>query len=474
MPERGRYGMNDFVITDCTVVDPLNEIKRQTAVAIRDGKISEVGDGVQGRRYASFPGAVLMPGIIDTHVHCADWIGGPLSFGMLARAGVATAVDLAGPARVVLDLMAEYGSGINLAVIEALYPGVSVEGNDPTREEIRSVLERAVRDGALGLKLIGGHYPLTPEASSAAIRAATDRRCYVAVHSGSTLNGSNMKGVLDSIEFADGRPFHLAHINAYCRGMVLEDPKDELKVLLGALTEHPEIISESHLGPYNGTNGRCVKGVPESHITRNCLRMGGYPETEEGLRRAFADGYALCVWEDLKGVNEYVAGQAALDYWTARGQDVVCSFPVNDREIAFLCATARNADRGFIIDALSSDGGGIPRNFMISYGYLLVEWGAWSLDEYVRKNSLVPARMLGLPNKGHLSQGADADITVFDPTERRVLLTMVGGRIVYAGGALLGSGGALLCLEEGGEAARKRGLSCQAVDLERSMLYGGR
>lgn len=278
--------MNDLVIHGCTVVDPENGVRRPTSVAIREGKISEVGDGANGRRSASFPGAILMPGIIDTHVHCADWIGGPLAFGMLARAGVTTAVDLAGPVTVVLDQMAEHGAGINLAVAEAIYPGVNVGGSSPSYEDISRLLERSVAEGAFGLKLIGGHYPLTPEASSAVIRAATDRRCYVAVHSGSTRNGSNMNGALDSVDFAAGRPFHLAHINAYCRGAVLEDPKKELEVLLKALEEHPEIVSEFHTSPLNGTNGRCVDGVPESHITRNCLKMGGYPQTEAGLRSA--------------------------------------------------------------------------------------------------------------------------------------------------------------------------------------------
>ncbi|NLA91544.1 MAG: amidohydrolase, partial [Synergistaceae bacterium] len=67
--------MNDFVIRGCTVVDPKNGINKATSVAIRDGKIAGVGDDVKGRRFASFEGAVLMPGIIDSHVHCSDWIG---------------------------------------------------------------------------------------------------------------------------------------------------------------------------------------------------------------------------------------------------------------------------------------------------------------------------------------------------------------------------------------------------------------
>lgn len=466
--------MNDFVIHDCTVVDPKNNIQRQTSIAIEGKKIAEVGDEAKGRRFASFPGAVLMPGVIDTHVHCTDWIGGSSGYKMLAREGVTTAVDLAGPASDILDQLAEHGAGINLLVIEAIRPGINLGNSNPTHGEIYDLLDRSTAEGAIGLKLIGGHYPLTEEATRAVFEVAVERRSYIAVHSGSQKNGSNMNGALDSIEFAGGRPFHLAHINAYCRGTVLDDPKEELKIILKELAEHPEIISEFHTAPLNGTSAKCSDGVPESHVTRNCLTMGGYPETEAGLRNAFLEGYAHCMCRNADGLNDYLVGQKALDYWISKKQNVTCSFPVNNREIAFLCATGRKENGEYVIDALSSDGGGIPRNFIIRNGYLLVEWGAWTLNEFVQRTSYVPSKMMGLVNKGHLTPGADADITVFDPATRKVLLTVVGGNVVFAGNTLIGKGGTLFCLKEGGDAAKRRGIPFETLDIENSMLYAGR
>ncbi|MGI6782688.1 MAG: amidohydrolase family protein [Aminivibrio sp.] len=466
--------MNDFVIRGCTVVDPKNNVNKLTSVAIKDGKISEVGDNAKGRRFANFDGAVLMPGIIDTHVHCSNWIGGPASFKMLARAGVTTALDLSGPADVVLDQIAEHGSGINILITEAVYPGVNVKDSNPSYEELNRLLETAISEGAIGFKLLGGHYPLTPEACSAAIKTAADRRCYMAIHAGSVKNGSNMKGALDAIDFAEGRPFHLAHVNSYCRGAVLGRPKEELQTLLKALNEHREVISEFYTARFNGTGGKCAGGLPESHVTRNCLRAGGFPETEAGLKQAFEASFAHCVRENMDGLNEYITGRAALEYWKEMDQNVTCAFPVNDREVAFLCGTSKNEAGEYIIDAVATDGGGIPRNFLLENGLLLVDWGAWSMDDFVRKTSFIPSRMLGLTEKGHLTPGADGDITVFDPVTRRALLTVVGGKVVWGGNALLGGGGTLICLKEGRGAAERRGLPFKTVDLEESMLYKGR
>ena len=43
-----------------------------------------------------------------------------------------------------------------------------------------------------------------------------------------------------------------------------------------------------------------------------------------------------------------------------------------------------------------------------------VDWLDVSLPEAVRMASLYPAQYLGLKNKGHLREGADADFVVLD------------------------------------------------------------
>ena len=67
----------------------------------------------------------------------------------------------------------------------------------------------------------------------------------------------------------------------------------------------------------------------------------------------------------------------------------------------------------------------------------------------VKKLSLEPARMLGLLNKGHFSPGADADITVLDPTLNKPIKSFVAGNLFMDDGKVVGSGGRFLVTIEG-------------------------
>ena len=44
-----------------------------------------------------------------------------------------------------------------------------------------------------------------------------------------------------------------------------------------------------------------------------------------------------------------------------------------------------------------------------------VRSGVLTLDDALRRMTAMPARQLGLKNKGHLGVGADADVVIFDP-----------------------------------------------------------
>ena len=59
----------------------------------------------------------------------------------------------------------------------------------------------------------------------------------------------------------------------------------------------------------------------------------------------------------------------------------------------------------------------------------MVDLGGLSLQELVAKISYQPARLLGLANKGSLTAGRDADITIVDRLQRSAFATIIGWNV---------------------------------------------
>jgi len=61
--------MNELVIRGGTVVDGTGGAARRADVGISDGRITEIGDDVQGARVLEAEGHIVAPGFIDIHTH---------------------------------------------------------------------------------------------------------------------------------------------------------------------------------------------------------------------------------------------------------------------------------------------------------------------------------------------------------------------------------------------------------------------
>ena len=81
--------------------------------------------------------------------------------------------------------------------------------------------------------------------------------------------------------------------------------------------------------------------------------------------------------------------------------------------------------------------------------------------------------MLGLPRKGQLGVGADADCAIVDPVARQARVTIANGPPICIDGAGRGLGGTVVTTARGEAAVRARGLPVQVVDLKRSGFYAG-
>ena len=475
MVSRQQY---DRVLKNGRVVDPVNNIDGQFDLGIRHGKVSSIAENIvsdMADDIIDVSDHIVMPGHIDTHAHLSTPDGGNVqrAYGhaMLVESGTTTALDLAGNPTAMAEGMLRRGAGLNVASLMGLVPHATIPEDDPRPTIMRDVIHEVKRRGGIGVKMLGGYHPFTPEVSSYVVREANDQMAWVAFHVGTKDSGSDMTGLREVPEITGKGRLHVAHINSYTRGMV-DEPHEEVQEAFRIIEGmQSQWVTEAYLAQANGTNGLCdEEGNLVYNVAQNCLKARGYPTTDEGIRAALLDGYGSAL-VGRGGRVVLVTGQEAVDIWEAESTDASLSFPVNPATSAFSLATAKYEDGSFRVDAISTDGGSLPRNVAVERTMALVGFGALTMPEAVTKLSYTPSRMLGLLNKGHFSQGADADITVVNPTTGKASMSLVAGELIMLSERVVGKGGTWLILEQGRSAAESSGLPFEVINLEKSRIY---
>ena len=89
------------------------------------------------------------------------------------------------------------------------------------------------------------------------------------------------------------------------------------------------------------------------------------------------DGYCSALKPE-GGRIVLVTGDEAISIWESAQTNASLSFPVNPASTAYSLTTARHEDGDWAIDAVSTDGGSLPRNVSIRRTFALVAFGALS------------------------------------------------------------------------------------------------
>ncbi|MGD9045641.1 MAG: amidohydrolase family protein, partial [Desulfobacterales bacterium] len=136
----------DLLIKEGHLVDAANKREGRYDLGIDDGKVIEIAPELnpdQATTVFDAKGKLVFPGLVDTHVHLTH-TKQAVGFQMLARAGVTCALDCGGFVEDIIKGMVASGSGISIAVINRLDPGVSISGPEATQSELAEYLERSL------------------------------------------------------------------------------------------------------------------------------------------------------------------------------------------------------------------------------------------------------------------------------------------------------------------------------------------
>jgi cytosine/adenosine deaminase-related metal-dependent hydrolase len=213
----------DVLIAGGTVLDPANNFEGIADVAIACGKVERVASNIDrgaAAKVIDATGRWVMPGLIDTHVHIAGaWRTWDPAVGhrMLAAAGTTTAIDFGGTPEHLFDGTKRLGAGLNVGGLMVMVPGRTIERDDPPPAEVRHIVNDAVARGALGIKMIGGYYPFSPEVTASIIAECNRQRAYIGFHLGTKETGSRLDGLREVPKLVGTGRLHIAHVSAYCR-----------------------------------------------------------------------------------------------------------------------------------------------------------------------------------------------------------------------------------------------------------------
>ncbi len=154
---------NCFVITNVRLVEA-GRLSPRTAVTVENGLIAAVGDDTArpgGSQLIDGSGGVLLPGLIDAHVH----LDGPDRLDLLASYGVTTALDMASLPEETSALRGLPGTtdirsagipAIAPASLHAHFPGVGPRGLIGGPDEAQKFVADRIAEGSDYIKIVIG------------------------------------------------------------------------------------------------------------------------------------------------------------------------------------------------------------------------------------------------------------------------------------------------------------------------------
>jgi N-acyl-D-amino-acid deacylase len=454
----------DIVLSNATIIDGTGAARYTGSVGIANGRITRVArdqiPASQGKRVIDVKGQVVAPGFIDMHAHLEPLLQMP-DAQSAARQGVTLAIggpDGGGPwpFKAYLDSADKAGLGINVAYLvghnTVRREVMETANRAPTAAELTKMKEmvaQAMREGAFGISTgllyVPGNFAKIDEVIELSKVAAASGGIYT-----SHLREEGLgliRGVGEALEI--GRlakiPIVLTHHKAVGQKMWGQSVTT-LRMVDSARRAGTDVMIDQY--PYTASSTSFNVLVPQ------WAQEGGIPEFRKRLanpelREAIEKGILDLLLNDRGGGDvsrvqfstvtwdPTLNGKTLADLVRRGGKEPTPENAVPVVIDAYLKGGARNVFH--VIDErdvrrimahpqtmiasdgrLSRPGNDVPhpRNYgtfpRVLGEYVRVQ-KVLTLENAVQKMSGMPARRLGLADRGCIREGCAADIAVFDP-----------------------------------------------------------
>ena len=405
----------DIVIANGRVMDPESGLDAVRNVGITAGKIRAISvEPLKGKTVLDAEGLVVAPGFIDLHEHAQE----PRNYQFQAHDGVTTSLELevgtddvdtwyakreskslinfgvsAGHIPVRMKLMHDPGNFLPTG--DAAHREATLQELEEIKNQIHHGLERGALAVGMGINYTAG---ASHDEIVDVFRVAAAEKASVHVHlrhAGLKEPTTGLVGIEEVIAAAaaTGAPLHVVHITS----MGLANTPQLIAMVKGAQKRGLDVTTECY--PYTAGSTNLESAIFD-------------PGWQERQGITFKD----IQWSKT---GERLTGETFEKYRKEGGLVVIFSIPEEAVRAAIAEPVVMIASDGVPVTGSKVHPRG-QGTFSRVLGHYVREEKTLDLMTALRKMTLMPAQRLQkrapiFQGKGRIREGADADITVFDP-----------------------------------------------------------